>query len=162
MTGTQLVFMDTEFTSFASPELVSIGMAASTGEEFYAEVPFPVAAASDFVREVVMPLLDGCPEVCCPADRLAVRILEWFAVVRTGADVVLCFDSPYDERLFRQIFDGFPPASVHFRNVGRNINELLRHDFHRSSGLPEHHALNDARAMRHAFRERVRSSRPYL
>jgi hypothetical protein len=162
MADIQLVFMDTEFTSFASPELVSIGLAASTGEEFYAEVPFAAAAASPFVHEVVMPLLGRDSRAYCPAGRLHVRLLDWLAVVRTGPEVVLCFDSHYDERLFRQIFDGCPPALVRFRNVGRNINELLRYEFHLTTGLPEHHALNDARAMRHAFRERVRSERPGL
>jgi len=35
----QLIFIDTEFTNFSNPQLISIGLAASTGEEFYAEVP---------------------------------------------------------------------------------------------------------------------------
>lgn len=72
MADTQMVFMDTEFTSFASPELVSIGLAASTSEEFYAEVPFPAAAASPFVHEVVMPLLGSDPQAYCPAGLLHV------------------------------------------------------------------------------------------
>ena len=155
MAGSQLVFLDTEFTSFTSPTLISMGMVASTGEEFYAEVPFPAAAASPFVHEVVIPLLGNDPQAHCPAGELHVRIWEWLAIVRTGPSVVLCFDSCYDEDLFREIFDGYPPALVRFRNVYRNINELLRYEFHMKNRLPEHHALNDARAMRYAFRERV-------
>ena len=155
MTGSQMVFLDTEFTSFASPTLISIGMVASTGEEFYAEVPFPVVAASPFVHEVVIPLLGSDPQAHCPPDELHIRIREWLVIVRTDPGIVLCFDSRYDEDLFREIFDGYPPALVRFRNVSRNINELLRYEFHVKNRLPEHHALNDARAMRYAFRERV-------
>jgi hypothetical protein len=43
--------------------------------------------------------------------------------------------------------------------VDRNINELLRHEFHAKNRLPEHHALNDAQAMRYAFRESLHA--PY-
>lgn len=74
-------------------------------------------------------------------------------MVRTGVEIVLCFDSQYDESLFRSIFDGYPPPFLRFRNVDGNINELLRHEFHVKNMLPEHHALNDAMAMRYAFRE---------
>lgn len=50
------VFLDTEFSNFIETDLISIGMVAQTGEEFYAEVPYPDAACSPFVREVVVPL----------------------------------------------------------------------------------------------------------
>jgi hypothetical protein len=32
------VFIDTEFTDFNDPHLISIGLVAESGEEFYAEV----------------------------------------------------------------------------------------------------------------------------
>ena len=147
------MFLDTEFTSFKSPCLISIGLAASTGEDFYAEVPFPIASITPFVREVVVPLLDHEIETSCTTDELHVRILNWLTVVKAANKIVLCFDSEYDEKLFRGIFDGYPPSYLIFRNVDRNINELLRYDFHTKNGLPEHHALNDAQAMRYAFRE---------
>jgi len=153
MQASQLVFLDTEFTSFKAPELISIGMAASTGEDFYAEVPFQAASASPFVRDIVIPLLSNDLEVSCTFDELHIRVRNWLTVVRTDNQIELCFDSHYDENLFRNIFDGYPPSFLNFRNVDRNINELLRHDFHIKNRLPEHHALNDARAMRHAFRE---------
>lgn len=150
-----LIFLDTEFTSFESPKLISIGMAASTGENFYAEVPFTKTSASPFVHEVVIPLLHQDSAAYCQFDELHVRILNWLTIVRTGVEIVLCFDSHYDETLFRTIFDGYPPKIVRFRNVDDNINEFLRHEFHVKNMLPEHHALNDAMAMRYAFRERM-------
>lgn len=149
----QLIFLDTEFTNFQSPELISIALAASSGEEFYAEVPFPAASASQFVREVVIPLLNKDPSAHCPSDELCTRILNWLTVVITGKETIICVDSHYDEILFRDIFDGYPPNFIRFRYVSQNISELLRYEFHKKNSLPEHHALNDACANRYAFRE---------
>lgn len=153
MLPSQLIFLDTEFTNFEAPKLISIGLAASSGEEFYAEVPFPTTSISPFVREVVVPLLNNDPLDHCRIDELHARLANWFTVVRTSVEVVLCFDSQYDESLFKNIFDGYPPKFLRFRNVDRYINELLRYEFHVKNKLPEHHALNDAMAMRYAFRE---------
>jgi hypothetical protein len=50
-----LVFLDTEFTGFLDPKLISIGMIAGTGEEFYAEVPFPDSSCSTFVQKTTIP-----------------------------------------------------------------------------------------------------------
>jgi len=82
-----------------------------------------------------------------------VLVRNWLSIVKAGERITLCFDSQYDEVLLKGIFDGNPPAFPDFRNANRNINELLRYDFHQKNNLPEHHALNDALAMRYAFRE---------
>lgn len=50
------IFLDTEFTDFIDPQLISIGIAASNSEEFYAEVPYSIDLCSTFVKEVVIPL----------------------------------------------------------------------------------------------------------
>lgn len=148
----QLVFIDTEFTNFADLQLISIGLAASTGEEFYAEVPYSVEVCSDFVREVVIPLLDGANP--CPYDELHVRLRAWFQVINLAGNITICHDSEYDRTLLLKVFDNTLPPFLNFRDVGScNINELLRYDFHRKNNLPEHHALNDALANRYAFRE---------
>jgi hypothetical protein len=59
------IFLDTEFTDFIDTHLISLGMAAESGEEFYAEVPYPSEACSDFVREAVIPLLGRIPDAAC-------------------------------------------------------------------------------------------------
>jgi len=149
----QLIFMDTEFTNFADPQLISIGLAASTGEEFYAEVPYRIQACSEFVRDIVIPLMSE--ESLCDYDDLHRRLISWFAIVRVQQELTLCCDSHFDELLFKKIFDGEPPRYLRFREISqRNISELLRYQYHVLSRLPEHHALNDARALRYAFRER--------
>lgn len=35
------VFIDTEFTDFLDPRLISLGLAAESGEGSYGEVPYP-------------------------------------------------------------------------------------------------------------------------
>lgn len=148
----QLIFIDTEFTNFFNPQLISIGLAASTGEEFYAEVPYSLRDCSEFVKDIVIPLLGE--EAQCPYDQLHTLLRNWLAIVKDRGDVTICHDSEYDRTLFLHVFDQRPPSFVHFRNVGdRHINELLRHEFHVKNALPEHHALHDACAMRYAFRE---------
>lgn len=148
----QLIFIDTEFTNFSNPQLISIGLAASTGEVFYAEVPYSVSDCSEFVREIVIPLLSSEPP--CSYDKLHIVLRDWFAVVKGRGNMTICYDANQDKDLFLQIFDQRPPNFLNFRNVGeRHVNELLRHEFHTKEQLPEHHALHDACAMRYAFRE---------
>ncbi|MGK5077391.1 hypothetical protein [Janthinobacterium sp. HLX7-2] len=150
----QLIFLDTEFTSFHDPELISIGLVAATGEEFYAEVPYSVESCSEFVRDIVLPLLGADPLAACSLEDLRIRLLNWLAIVKIDDDVCICCDSEFDEKLILRVFDFPLPSYVRLRLVGtRHINELLRYEFHLKNCLPEHHALNDARALRYAFRE---------
>jgi hypothetical protein len=149
------IFLDCEFTDFLDPKLISIGMVADSGEEFYAEVPYPEHACSAFVREAVIPLLNKHPEAYCQTVDLGTRIMAWLeAVKRTSEDVEVCIDYQTDWDLFAAALNSRVPSWCKPRNVGRNINELLRYSFHKKNGLPEHNALYDARAARHAFRER--------
>lgn len=51
------VFLDTEFTDFFEPKLISLGLVAASGEECYVEVEFPISECSEFVRDVVILLM---------------------------------------------------------------------------------------------------------
>jgi hypothetical protein len=44
------VFIDTEFTDFLDPQLISIGLVAQSGEEFYAELPTRCGNAANSSR----------------------------------------------------------------------------------------------------------------
>ncbi|MFL9927157.1 3'-5' exoribonuclease [Herbaspirillum lusitanum] len=150
------VFVDTEFTNFVDTHLISIGMAAASGEEFYAEVPYPLDNCSEFVREVVIPLLGRVPNAFCPIDDLYMKITSWLKIIRPhDEDVDICFDYQTDWDLFSVALDGRVPAWCRPCMVSRNINELLRYEFHKKNKLPEHHALYDAQANRYAYRERL-------
>lgn len=146
--------MDTEFTSFHELQLLSIGMAASTGEEFYAEVNYSLDRCSEFVKDVVVPLLSG-RRMTSYSD-LHKELLSWFNAIRIEAPLFLCYDSDFDRKIFSDIFDGSPPVFIQLCEVGyRNISAVLRCKFHADNNLPAHHALNDARALRYAFREHL-------
>lgn len=149
------VYIDTEFTDFTDPQLISIGMAAESGETFYAELPYDLTRCSPFVRDVVIPLLDNTPESRVSPDDLYIQLSNWLRLVRPGNETIeICFDYQTDWDLFASVFDHRVPVWCKSRLVARNINELLRYDFHKKHQLPEHHALNDARANSYAFRER--------
>jgi hypothetical protein len=153
-----LIFLDTEFTEFDNPELISLGLASLNGKEFYAEVPFTYPSCSQFVLDVVLPLLSGTSQV--PIDDLNKNILKWLNSIREDNPVVVCFDSIYDKNLFLTLFRNNLPSFIILREIGyRQINGLMRCDFYEKNNLSEHHALNDAMALRYAFRGWVRAVR---
>ena len=151
-----LLFLDTEFTDFIEPHLISLGMAAEYGEDFYAEVPYPDHACSAFVREAVVPLLRQIPHSFFTLDNLRLEIIKWLEIVRRdNEDVFICVDYEIDWDLFCEALDYRVPAWCHCKMVSQDINELMLYYFFKTSGLPEHHALYDAQANRYAYRPRI-------
>lgn len=150
------IFIDTEFTNLLDPRLVSIGLVAESGEEFYAELPVDANECSQFVREIVLPLLGHDPLARMMDIELFMRLNEWLLLVRPRNDgVEICYDATVDWSLLNQALNWQLPAWCSPRLVDDRISELLRHDFHMKTGLPEHQALNDAKANCYAFKERV-------
>jgi hypothetical protein len=148
------IFIDTEFTDFIDPQLISIGLVSEFGEEFYAEVPYPAAACSEFVRDTVIPMLGKELTTQVSQDELYLRMSNWLRIVRPKDEVLeICYDYQTDWDLFHKALDGRIPNWCAPRLVADRINELLRFDYHEKNALPEHHALHDARANRYAFRE---------
>ncbi|ABR91915.1 Hypothetical protein mma_1744 [Janthinobacterium sp. Marseille] len=147
------VFIDTEFTDFVDPRLISLGMASEYGEDFYAEVPYPDHACSVFVREAVVPLLRKIPHSYFMIGSLHLEVIKWLEIVRRDKeDVFICIDSQTDWDLFSNALDNRVPSWCHCKLVSDEIVELMLYDFFLHSGLPEHHALYDAQANRHAYR----------
>ncbi len=148
------IFIDTEFTNFIDTGLISIGLVAETGEEAYFETDYEASECSEFVRTIVLPLLGLEPNAYVPKAHLAERLLTWLTIVRpTGQDVTICFDYTTDWTLLVDAFNYQVPHWVKSRNVDAYINSLLQHEFFVRQGLPDHHALYDARANAYAFRE---------
>jgi hypothetical protein len=113
------VFLDAEFTDIVKESaLISLGMVADRGEEFYIEVPYPGAQCTPFVHESLPPLLGRDPNAFCLLEEVWMQMMTWLKMIR------------------------------------RDINKLLRYDFYKRTGLPEHHALYDARANQYAYRPR--------
>lgn len=152
MTVRKKVFIDIEFTDFIDPHLISIGLVTEAGEEFYAEVPYPRAKCSEFVVDTVIPLLRNNPDDFCTLDALAPRLASWLEMVKEeGRDLEICFDYGTDWDLFVSAFRRHIPAYIRARNVVSNVDHALCCEWHESTGLPEHHALYDARALRHGY-----------
>lgn len=153
-----MLFLDTEFTGFKDPKLISIGIAGIGGEEFYAEVEYSLEECSDFVRSTVLPLLTQ--EKKLTLGELRSQLLEWIETVRASGPVLICFDSEYDRQMVEQIFKTkIPPLTV-LRCLGaRDINKLKMYEWYVKHNQVEHYALHDARALKYAFRGWLRNVR---
>lgn len=150
--------MDTEFTGFKDPKLISIGVVAQTGEEFYAEVEHAVDECSDFVRATVLPLLNQ-NRIHSLAE-LKDALSSWIDKVRQEEPILICYDSEYDRTMLSQIFGGDTPSGVVFRNLGASyVNKLRQYEWQVTHKQLEHHALHDARALKYAFRGWLRKVR---
>ena len=91
-----LIFLDTEFTDFVRPELISIALVSEDGREFYAErTDFQRDACNDFVRETVLPLLGRVPGAACSRLELTERLHEWFAQLPEPGTIVYDFGSDW-------------------------------------------------------------------
>ncbi|MCH8618137.1 3'-5' exoribonuclease [Undibacterium sp. TS12] len=148
------IFIDTEFTDFLDLHLISIGLVSATDEEFYAEIPYPDASCSAFVREAVIPLLGRIPGAAMTRDSLCQQLLAWLSAVRPeNTDIEICYDYQTDWDLFIDAIDYQVPAWCRPLLVASNIDEVLKYEFYKKHGLPPHHALYDARANLAAFQE---------
>ncbi|NCN89503.1 MAG: hypothetical protein GW936_08730 [Gallionella sp.] len=164
------VFFDTEFTRFRDlehePKLISIGLVAEDGREFYAELTdtYQESDCSDFVLDVVRPLLDGSNKL--QEAQLAVQLKDW--IERLGADeVVLRCDAPaYDWTFVVELFRFYGVWASNLRRKSGTVYFDSDRQIHRyQSALAMfwmdnqarmHHALVDARSMRFAWRYAIK------
>lgn len=149
------VFIDTEFTDFRNPRLISIGLVAEDGREFYCELAdgWSRADCSEFVLDTVLPLLAKGP---VQSRSLAGHnIIEWLKSLDDTITVIS--DIETDSRLFVMLI--YPhvgdqvtiggellsfPGSAMARRYEDLLDELLGNHPRR------HHALIDARGLRQA------------
>ena len=140
------VFLDSEFTSLAHPELISVGAVATDATAFYAEVRgWSAERSSDFVRRVVLPLLDGD----AVTHEVAREAFATWLDERTGrAPTTVISDSGFDRWALAELLgtEDLPPL-VEWKRVAIPYEEL--DTAARDLGLRRHHALDDARALRH-------------
>lgn len=159
-----LIFFDTEFTVILPPNgnpaesgLISIGLVDESGDKtFYAELTDTYAIdfrpethhlpySSDFVREAVLPHLQGGDYRMTLAE-LRERLRAWLESFPGQVDLVS--DSGVDWQWLTRIYQNserpenlrswrhFIPASITV--IG------LRENYHKNPSHPQHHALHDA------------------
>lgn len=150
-------FLDTEWQNDESRDLVSMALLSDDGRRhFYAERdPLP-ETPSDFVRDVVFPLLGRGSAAL--SDDLFTQALRTFIAEVKNPEVLA--DSPTDFRLLSQALSGFGaeqlpppppwrPKLISDEDVQRRIEDYFVADA--SARARRHHALVDAEALRWAF-----------
>lgn len=150
----QRVFFDTEFTNlYFNARLISIGLASEDGSrEFYAELSdtYQVAACSDFVKESVLPLLQG-GEARVTLRELTRHLGLWLETF--GGPVKLATDSDgWDWRWLSRIFatPSTWPRNLDSRPLLLDTTVAFQAAVQKAfaDGLRSHHALDDAKANR--------------
>lgn len=155
-----LIFLDTEFTNFARPDLISIALVCEDGREFYAErTDYHRDACTDFVRETVLPLLGGVPDAACSRSELTQRLHAWFEQLPEPATIIYDFQGDWlllvDAILGRAYRS--PPANfgepLHLDNssITHPVFEQAQNNTY-TMNWPPHHALVDARALMAGYR----------
>lgn len=101
-----LVFLDTEFTDFVRPDLISLALVSEDGPKFYAErADYRREYCSDFVRETVLPVLGRVPDAACSRPELTERLHAWFERL-TGLELPQAWGeifTPYRDCLHRRL-----------------------------------------------------------
>jgi hypothetical protein len=152
------VFFDTEFTSLdANAELISIGLIAASGQEFYAELAVDPSKFSAFAIETVFPLLDGSSPMTF--SELAVSLKKWIESMK--GEVVLISDAikldwPFIYDLFEKL--GYPknmkqgePITFWVPKDNEKIFDQALEDYWLEHSAQRHHALVDARSLYYAW-----------
>lgn len=152
-----LVFFDTEFTGLHwEAKLVSIGLVAEDGHEFYAELSdtYQNADCSTFAHAEVLPLLErGGVRMTLPA--LSLRLGNWlegFEQPVTLATDSIGWDWPWIKMIFADLMtwptnlNSSPETLMFDADAGEQFNNAIELAF--SGGLRRHHALDDAKANR--------------
>lgn len=164
------VFFDTEFTTLDVKgylALISIGLVAEDGREFYAELSdtWNSNMCSSFVIDVVLPLLEG-GKYRLTEEQTVIRLKEWIEALG-GDEVVLRSDAPiYDWPWVAKMFNFYGCWPVNLRRkCGMIYFRTQRHQNRYDAGLTEywneyrarrHHALVDAKSLRYAWKFAIR------
>ncbi len=147
-----ILFLDTEFTDFQQPDLISIGLVSECGShEFYAERnDFDLARCSDFVQSTVLPKL-GQGSSSVDRSDLAIALRAWLENVHSfdsQSPVLVLYDFDTDFELFRQaLLDQIPPW-IGGANVAEEVNSITWARVGLMESPDAHHALHDARELR--------------
>ena len=153
------VYLDTEFTQFTQPHLISLGLAAADGSEFYAAMKnFPRQQCSEFVREIVLPIIEHWPSVTLDRRKMRESVSQWLNSCVEPTEIVCDFAT--DAELLIDLIGGQSEHDLRRFNISRitvllvseyeQLEDAVDTYFTQPRQWPRHHALEDARALRHA------------
>ena len=147
------VFIDTEFTDFHNPCLISIGLVAEDGREFYAELSdgWTVECCTPFVIDQVLPLFDRHPLTTMTRAEVKERLVVWIGGIAEAVEII--YDTETDWRLMAALLWAMPfngkaidgrflswPGFAMANRYEDYMRKILINEPQR------HHALVDARA----------------
>lgn len=151
------VWVDTEFSDFQQPKLISIGLVSECGEELYVVIAegqqggWRRSDCLEWVVEHIVPTLEI--EFMVTIEEAARRVRDYLVRVRDEAGVDVYADYSTDLALVRSLLlsSGFDYSAVggiatwHRHPLGMYGQSVADEILERSR---RHHALDDARAYR--------------
>lgn len=159
------VFLDTEFTETGiNADLISLAL-VSGDARLYIEIvnAWEPDSCSDFVQEVVLPLLGRHYPERLTRDQAGARVTEWLREIRAGdlsTEAVIVADYTFDWLQLVELNTAMPgePSWAKAQNIAGRLAQNLVGDAifevtdRLLEGNPErHHALVDALALQQAF-----------
>lgn len=149
------VWMDTEFSDFQHPKLLSAGLVSESGDELYVVIAegqqggWQRSDCSEWVTAQILPMLE--PEFMLTIDEVARRVRDYLVRVRDSTGVEIYADYSTDLVLVRALLLSsgsdysavggiatwhLHPLGLYGQSVADEILENSR----------RHHALDDAKA----------------
>ncbi len=175
------LFIDTEFTSFKEPELISICLAKDEADFIYLEARYSLSKCSEFVVSNVLPLLSGPP---IPIIEVAQQAAQYIKKCSLTSPVYIVGDYSGDWNIFLELMkplgDKKELGIQGFINIYSYLGYMIHQDvvndeiarsalsniviiykesqkaWFKNNEKAEHHAKSDALANRYAFRQCVR------
>lgn len=145
----EFLFLDTEFTSFASPELISVGISAQNADFYLERTDFPREKCSPFVHAEVLPKLGYGWDAQATAAELPFRLASWLEGLPATV-LVLAYDYADDLRMLMHYLPEAWRAVLLPIDVRWDMSDELLAEYFDRSGVLRHHALHDARGLRHS------------
>jgi len=167
-----ILYLDCEFTDLLHPELLSLGLVSTAGEEHYVELDLddPASAptlsrASDFVRHNdVLAQWGRVPGSAGNLEQMGLRTARWVLdqAARYGQPTHIGFDYAPDYELFEShlrdtgqwdaVREAVLPLYVGewTNRLDGNLGAAAAYEWASKRGLDRHHALADAHALRAA------------
>lgn len=146
-------YLDCEFSGLEAPSiLISLALVSEDGQHIYIELEdgWTVEDCSQWVRQVVLPLLEGRPEVLATRAEAEDRVRSFLSSL--DQPVTVSFDAAFDETHFLALVDPLPPG-VQLENIREDIDpDILAGYFGGAEHGLRHHALVDAQALAYAHR----------
>lgn len=161
------IFLDTEFSCFKKPEIISVGLVADNGKEFYGETADFLQSASPWVIENVVPHLN-VDKLGKSADDLGNAVTKWLSEFEEPITIVCDYDADIDmllslnlslPKIFKK-FENLNYLITRFAKSNQAINQFkdikqtystVYKKYFTDNNVPNHHSLYDAKAMKEAW-----------